>query len=63
MKTKKQPNEVAGRFGKPASQNMQQPNANTDPRIVLKLKQKRHMSGLMCPPMGAVEASDTHQKR
>ena len=52
MTRKLQPNEIAPKPIKdqhPATGTL---NAIEDPKLVLKMKKKRHLSGLMCPPMG-----------
>ncbi|MDJ0614393.1 MAG: hypothetical protein QNJ29_12035 [Rhizobiaceae bacterium] len=50
MAEKKQPNEVDDIKKQHTTSKSSLPNAINDPQIMLRLRKKRHMSGLMCPP-------------
>ncbi len=55
MTDEKQPNEVASNR---TPEKPTLPNAISDPKLMMRLRKNRHMSGLMCPPMGVVSPDE-----
>lgn len=54
MTEKKLPNEIGARNSKKHQNFAKAPNAVRDPQMEMRLRKKRHLSGLMCPPVGSL---------
>ena len=64
MTDKKQPNEIVNESGKRSVPLSELPNAINDPQVMMRLRKKRHLSGLMCPPAPFLpEASKSGKER
>lgn len=54
MTEKHQPNAIDSKSDLDETSPFDLPNAVTDPQILIRMRKKRHLSGLMCPPVGAI---------
>ena len=64
MTDKKQPNEIVKEPRKRNVPLSELPNAVDDPQVMMRLRKKRHLSGLMCPPAPFLsEASKSGKER
>ena len=62
MTEKHQPNAIDPKSTPDETSFANLPNAVTDPQILIRMRKKRHLSGLMCPPVGALINTKLQQK-